>query len=624
MGSDGHSDRPLGRGRLRRAQAKLDEASEALGEDISRFLRPHLSRMEARLVEEEQERSSPSRRSDPLHERSSPGDLAEPQDHGPLTVLVQLQAKCWQRWQQNTMLFELSREEWEAKCRAARLLVAIRDATRSTMAMHFRVWRLLHSAFEAFVINVDGDEASAQAALAAGDQREKRRRLPPSPTRAGVRGNRGQPRGMRGMSKAEVRRKAWWRWRFATAVESTWSHDPPKEARRTTVTHDTLSSIAQEVRDTRRHLGASLGYSGLACGMDMPGDTSEFGLGVSQMSAPLHESGNRGTSRPSSQSQLASPTRSQTLHESSGSSTAKKEEHPPHLALLQKALASFDRLSSKTPPRQRLSASASVEPRGNGFGFSVDSHGQRAVPSSEPSGKLGPEAMANSTGPKSLWSPGLPAAPAVEPEITSGRGALSLGTSTSLESPRQTEDELPAGRVAGNATNSGGIGEDLVRSPNSLRRASRLKGRRAMPNLWGPNRQPTNSPADEASAQIPATMEKDNGDGSPVDLTQRMSRTASAPSLEPSWRHRGTSDASGGSQSLRGAHTRVLQSPANSLRARNTEEARGTAHLLGHENELSFHLDDHGGNVPAPLEPQDYQAIKRRIAGRDKPANSWQ
>lgn len=533
----------------------------------------------------------------PTGSSSSSDHRALEEEQGPLTVLVQLQHKCWQRWHQNCLM-QFNREEWNEERRKAAVLLMIRDSTRTSMAMTFRVFRLLHRSFEGLLINVDGDEATAFEAArqreAAGDVGRQRRRHPgsrvrppPSPGRSVPRGARAARQGLRGTSAAEVLRKGWWRWRFASAVEPTWAPVSLEEQRPLGATAS-LFSIAEGVKDARR-LGSSLAFSQRSP-MEVQGDLgSAFGtnLGLSQCSPA------RG-SHPASQTQLAnSPTllpSTEMLADTGGWAGGTNE--PPHLALLQKALASFDRVSNKTPPRQRPPAmwQVATELPPSRFGFTDDLEG-RAMPV-----RLAAElsSVAADLGPHSLWStPAAPSAPRVEATVNSSRGAVS----GNWDSPRQSDFPMGNGSIVGFA-------EEQPRSPSSLRRASRLN-RPAGSDSYGFNRQPSPSPAEPASelgllwqsGSLSPRGDAD-GEGSPVDLTLRsgMARNESTPSLNV---------ASGGSPS-RGFnyHSRVNQSALNAFESEDT--------LIP---ETSFVLSN-GAQTPTPWENQDYGALKKRLLSK--------
>merc|ERR1719409_1452154 len=100
----------------------------------------------------------------------------------------------------------LSQPEYEQERRNAVVLLLIRDRTRNSMALHFRVWRLLYRGFEALVKNVDVDEAALAASVegsAVGQRPLRSSGARSAPSRSLPRSARDKRRGLRGTSTAE-------------------------------------------------------------------------------------------------------------------------------------------------------------------------------------------------------------------------------------------------------------------------------------------------------------------------------------------------------------------------------------------------------------------------------------
>jgi len=405
-------------------------------------------------------------------------------DHGPQTVLVQLQHKCWQRWYRNTMM-HLGPLEFEQEQRKARILLLMRDRTRSAIAMNFRVWRLLHRSFEAFVINVDGDEATAFAAAtaaaaaaasagsdmkdrASGDilLRQRRRsgsissgvgtedgtRGPARPAREvssvssrarAPRNSRARAaalaeaqRGLRGTSTGEVLRKGWRRWCFAAVTVDAWVPSA-KDRRRPSGMETSLLRIASEVEETRRlNRSVSSQAEVRGAGASVPLDSSRSNAGASTTAASSMALGNFTMADAGIESDGAdlrlpinklSSSRQRPMRAApdSNAAAASPEAEPPHLALLQRALESFDRINSKTPPRR---ADRGDQPMSNG-------------------------ALAAAASPDGPW--GLGALPGSAPPVSVGGSSLRRGQEMALSMPSLLSTGLPAPPLAAAATSPG-------------------------------------------------------------------------------------------------------------------------------------------------------------------------
>jgi len=330
-------------------------------------------------------------------------------------VLVQLQHKCWQRWYRNVRM-DLTLPEYELEHRKARVLLMVRDRTRNDIAFHFQVWRKLRRAFEAFVQNVDRDEdgsrrrsSTASASGVIGGQAvQNRRRQGRSAAKAT-----SQRRGLRGTSTAEVFRKAWRRWRYVLAAEPFWEPSDAQDGRRPSGATESLLQIASKVKTHRD--GSSHRVE----------DARRQG-GNYILADPMDNQGN--TFSPRAPMDLAASSSPHGLRNASVGRHRIEPEDPPHLALLQKTLAHFDRITAKTPPRQRSHSPAmsgtvvdlASRPFLGGHGVSDD-----AV--------------------QSLWSPSTPHPP----------GHV-LRTAISSDSPRHAVNEP--------------LTEETPRSPHALRR----------------------------------------------------------------------------------------------------------------------------------------------------------
>jgi len=574
---------------------------------------------------------------------------AKKEDHGPLTVLVQLQHKCWRRWCHSTRM-DLSREEWEGERHKGIVLLLMRNRTRSAMSLHFRVWSLLRRALEALLMNVDCEEhlARRNAPNEAGSARQeylgfrihdnvtwtgadqeiprgtigvvdgftncrvrvqfprgtwrfepsellnvsashsprnqRPRRAPASralrsPSKQSARNAR---RGLRGTSTAEVLRKSWWRWRFASVVEPFWEPSSPPEGQRPEGTTASLFQIAAEVEDARR-LSSSLGFSAVSPRLETQGPST------STRSHPHLEP-----------SATAMVRHAAALPEEIPAGA----DEPPHLAMLQRALASFDYITTKTPPRQR-------PPQAHQRGEATEPASQRFAFANEDGGySLAPLASEHSLRPaeiESLWSPGVSPAPAAEIDVTSGRGTTSATTS-GMPSPRVRVPSVNGFLVAD-------LDDELMTSP-SARRRSRIH-RQTAPELWSSSRTPVGLNL-EITAPVSSPVEQesdpallwgsgsatafDDGGGSPVDLTirQGMSRSGSTGAVgTPSHLH-AYSEASGASF-------------GNSARKdRRVAADSGAPEFFGNgHGDSSFVLSAHGGSSPVPS--QDYGALKRGL-----------
>lgn len=441
-------------------------------------------------------------------------------DHGPQTVLVQLQHKCWQRWCRNTMM-HLGPLEFEQEQRKAKILLLMRDRTRSAIAMSFRVWRLLHRSFEAFVINVDGDEASATAAATAllaaaasagtgrkaledgvaddiwtrqrrrsgsissglgtpdGNRRSARparrasgafsRGRAPRNARTRAAGLTEAQRGLRGTSTGEVLRKGWRRWCFAAATADAWVPSV-KDRRRPSGIETSLLRIATEVEETRR-LNRSVSSHAEVHGASapVPLDSSRSNAGASTTAASSMALGNFSLADAGVDSDGASvrlpinkisSSRQRPMRAAAESSAAAAgpEVEPPHLALLQRALESFDRINSKTPPRR---ADRGDQPSANGALSAAAS----------PVGPWGFGALSSNPLPTSLGGNGLRRGQEMASSMPS---LLSMGLPAPPQAAGWTNGAGHDGRTPSASSES--------RSPSALRRA-RLRNMEERPNI---------------------------------------------------------------------------------------------------------------------------------------------
>jgi hypothetical protein len=299
---------------------------------------------------------------------------------------------------------------------------------------------LLRCGFEAFVRNVDGEElhlrrdvpshlssvtkaygGSASNFREVDDRKDDEQRSSRIASRVAPVTS-GHLRGLRGTSTAEVLQKALGRWRFVIAVEPCWEPTTRQEEKRPSGVTKSLCRIYEEVQ-TARNLGLS-------------GNVSS-GSGVS----PQPYSSRNVASSPALNAHTESPHGLQ----------KPAFEEPPHLALLQKTLASFDRITTKTSQHRAVSPVLSpvvvVRPAvgdASPIGFSAGLDSCRS---------LGRRDDGEIVEPTNLW--------------------LSAGhvLASSPRSPGFKQPILPAGATP---TATAGLGSPRERSPQSLRRSRLL------------------------------------------------------------------------------------------------------------------------------------------------------
>eukprot|EP00929_Paragymnodinium_shiwhaense_P091684 TRINITY_DN5158_c0_g1_i2.p1 TRINITY_DN5158_c0_g1~~TRINITY_DN5158_c0_g1_i2.p1 ORF type:complete len:882 (+),score=144.48 TRINITY_DN5158_c0_g1_i2:104-2749(+) len=182
-----------------------------------------------------------------------------------------IQKKTLRRWSQ-AVCMDLSRHDYDLELRRAAILSLVRSRTLTAIAFRQRVRSLLRSALTALQLQVQASSTVAAASKAVSSQRSRLRARRSSRLQSVADSETVGSTHLRGISKVEVLRKSWRRWRHtamdAAFMEGTWEIDA--RARRPNVT-EVLFSIAEQIEDAKN------GYVSSTAGTLAP---HGFGSGV--------------------------------------------------------------------------------------------------------------------------------------------------------------------------------------------------------------------------------------------------------------------------------------------------------------------------------------------------------
>jgi len=290
----------------------------------------------------------------PRHEsRASPAQASKEvsSSPSPQSLLLQVQQegfRCW--WRAVSM--DVSREELLEQRRKASILALVRMRSQNAIALNHRVASLLGKAMASLQLHCFGEGLLNRASLPAQGPR------PPAYTFRGRRHG-SKRKGLRGMSVAEVARKAWQRWRFAVASGAKILLPEPWRPANVTLAlcnvAAEIEAICQEAKPKRRQHGIPRGRQ-LPAPPDMPVDSIRASR-TPQLEAS--ESSQEQTVTNIFQQQRMQRQQHEQQQQQLLQSTVTSKQSlgpevtwqppppsdPPHLAILRKALASFDRLA---------------------------------------------------------------------------------------------------------------------------------------------------------------------------------------------------------------------------------------------------------------------------------------